>query len=344
MGLPRELTTLTKANLTAIALSKDGRVLVASDQQVGRAFAGVNTISCWNAQTLAPLPPLTRPITRAPRGSDDGTLSVAVSPLGRFAGYASFGGSYSVYDRKTQTTLWKKMGLADSLRFSPDGKWLALNDGTYKIFDSHTGALVESWRTSPEPGGTAFCFSSKGGFFASVAGRPAWKKWSANPNVSGGEMVSRRVKDWKILRTYGLPNTDVIAIAPDFSIDGVIAGASRIYSTQGFGFLGSRLRCFGFLSGRLLWEIDSRKAGVDRDFRSISDLCFSPRGEVLAVLPNQPSKIWLLDQNTGAIKRTLRVPSNQQPNCVLPGGLAFSPDGTRLFARGKNAVLVWDLN
>ena len=34
----------------------------------------------------------------------------------------------------------------------------------------------------------------------------------------------------------------------------------------------------------------------------------------------------------------------QQPNCFLPHSLAFSSDGTRLFARGKNAALVWDLN
>ena len=54
-------------------------------------------------------------------------------------------------------------------------------------------------------------------------------------------------------------------------------------------------------------------------------------------------RVFLLDSLTGAIQTSFHLGSAARTNFYVPPGLMFSPDGKRLFARGKSEVLFWDL-
>jgi len=96
-------------------------------------------------------------------------------------------------------------------------------------------------------------------------------------------------------------------------------------------------------TGKIQWELDSRTNEADPRFRFLQDACFSPDGATVALLTSAGRQVFLLDATTGRQKETLRIPASQESNSFLPHAIAFSPDGKRLFARGKSAVLVWDL-
>jgi len=66
------------------------------------------------------------------------------------------------------------------------------------------------------------------------------------------------------------------------------------------------------------------------------------REQIPRVKSNRTPSV-LLDTTTGRQKETRRIPASQKSNSILPDALAFSPDGKRLFARGADAILFWDL-
>ena len=339
-GLPRELPTSATTDVAGIALSRDGTLLAAGGY-VTRPQTTVNTVDLWNAKDLRALAPLSRPVL-GPSGIDPGTRSVALSPDGRLIAYIASVSTRNlqIFDRHTQKNLWQSPSYVSDFRFSPDGR-LALHDsrGTYRIFDAANRRPLTAWRPSPAPGGTALEFSLDGQVLASVAGRPTWKVWTANPNKSGGEIELRDTKTWRIKRTLPLPNTSSIAISPDGTM---VAGVAHIFHLPfNANYDGSILRCFSSGNGQLLWQKDTRDKKTAGELRAFSDACFSPDNSSLCLLCYD--HLFLLDAKTGQIQRTLSIPANQVSNSSLPHAIAFSPDGKRLFARGKNAVLVWDL-
>ncbi len=54
-------------------------------------------------------------------------------------------------------------------------------------------------------------------------------------------------------------------------------------------------------------------------------------------------KVFLLDSETGAIKTTLELGRAARSGFFVPLGLVFSLSGKRLFARGRDAILFWNL-
>jgi len=149
-----------------------------------------------------------------------------------------------------------------------------------------------------------------------------------------------------VIRTLSLSNTQQIAFSPDAKL---LLGVGVKYPVPFDGSnLGTRLRCFDVQTGRVIWERDKtpQRAASASDFdwsREVQCVCFSPDGKQIAVALNERAPM-LLDAHTGAVVRTFRFYSSQGNTLYLSGALAFSPDGKRLFARGQNAVVVWDLD
>lgn len=75
--------------------------------------------------------------------------------------------------------------------------------------------------------------------------------------------------------------------------------------------------------------------------------CYLLRGisglKALSAKRNMKGKVLLLDSTTGKIETTLSMGRGTGSTFFVPPALAFSPDGKHLFARGKNAILFWDL-
>lgn len=343
MGYPTELAATPGNSLTSIALSGNGRILVAAERPLP-SKATINMIYLWNSQTLKPLTPLTRPATL--RGDD--TRYAVLSPDAKTLAWSSFRSGFTFFDLKTKHSLWTKTKVsAQDVAFSPDGKLAALEyvpigvyqNGLIGVYQARTGKMVTSWTLHPAAGEGFCCFSSKGRYFASVGARPVWEQWVKARNDSGGEIELRRTSDWQVERVFHINNAKKIAFSPDES---KVLGLAPLF-TSNFGSFGSVLRCFDVTTGRVLWELDSRSKGAEPQLRFLNDACFSPDGSTLAVFANN-RQVFLLDANTREIKRTLRVSAAQESTCNFPHALAFSPDGKRLFARGNSAVLVWDLD
>lgn len=337
MGYPTELSATPGNGLTSLALSGDGRVLVAGEGINGRSKATTNTIYLWDAHTLKPLAPFQYPASRFVTL----TYCVAISPDAKTLAWSNLASGFKFSDLKTKRTLWKETkGSAQDAAFSPDGKLVALGYGVRGIYEARTGKLVTSWNLKPNVSDGTFLFSPQGRYFASDGARLGWNQWLKAPNDSGGDIELRRVRDWKIERVLALPNTEKLAFSPD---ERLLIGIANYRISNSVSLDGSRLRCFEVSSGKLKWDLDAHRAGANPELRTLIDACFSPDGTTVAVLPFG-HKVFLLDAKTGDITRTFAIPAAQEPTSHLPHALAFSPDGKRLFARGKDAVLVWDLS
>ncbi len=341
LGYPIELTATRANTLTSIALSQDGQVLVAGEQIIRPSKATKNIIHAWDGHAYRPLAHLTRPY---PAGvGDDITRCVALSADAKYIVWIDANGRLTVAKRKTQQTLWTTgaaQGFIMDAAFSPDGRSLAVKSDRFQLFEVQTGKQLKSWGPLPGESSDTMQFSPSGRYFASSGGRLPFKQREKAPNAAGGEIELRRVTDWKIERVLPLPNTDAIAFSPD---ENTIIGIAQLLTPSAFGYLGSRLRCFDLKTGKVKWELDSRHLKTNSASRFLCNACFSPDGATVAVLPARGRQLFLLDASNGEIKQTLRIPVSQEANCFLPHALAFSPDGKRLLARGKNAVLVWDL-
>jgi WD40 repeat protein len=343
-GYPTQLPTAPGHRVMSLSLSGDGRVLVASEL-VTSIRKAIHSVRLWDARTLKPLPPLqTRSFPGRHYGH--GANAVALSPDAKVLAWGAIGNGIRVADLKTRRQLWSIDCDSSNTVMSPNGRWLALKDilapvrHSVEIFEVRSGKMVAGWTLPPSESKVGFAFSPRGRYFASTGSSPQKAQWHKAPNQRGGEIEVRRVTDWKIERVLPLPNTNIIAFSPD---ECSLVGISRIYDVPYYGItVGSRLRCFDFVSGQIKWELNSRKPGADPRLQFIQDACYSPDNRWIAILTSN-SGIYLLDARTGQITRTLPLPADQIANCNLPHGLSFSPDGQRLFARGNDAVLVWDL-
>ncbi len=337
LGLPRELATSASERMLSLSLSQDGRVLAAGTLQNRPYKSAVNTIHLWDARSLKSLSPITRPLTP----NNDATYGVFLSPDGKQLTWNSFGVGISSFDLTNRRLVWTTRVTSLACAVSPDSRFVVFQRAGFQVVDGRNGTLVTSWKIGPRSGDVQVRFSPDSKWLASSAGKPKWGDWQKTPNARGGEIEVRRVGDWKQMRTLSLPNASHFAFSPDGTR---LLGVAHVYQTPlGTGSLGTRLRCFDAQTGRVLWEVDKTQEAAFSWSRKVQDVCFSADGKSIGVTPydEAPSILNALD---GKVVRTLRLPPSQQPNSSVSGGLAFSPDGKRLFARGKNAVLVWDLD
>jgi WD40 repeat protein len=348
-GYPIELPITPGPHVSSLSLSGDGRLLAAGEFYDNRPTVSTHLIRLWDARTLEPLPPLKRRAGGVPlellgvTKEDLGAFQVALSPDARTLAWSIYGGGSSFLDLKSKRTLWSVPKYCEKVAFSPDSQWVALGGWgkSFRIVQARTGKTIVTWTLRPRNGEPAFQFSPRGDYFASTGARADYGEWGKAPNESGGDIELRRVSDWKVEGVLPLPNAEVIAFSPDGRS---LIGQAPLYDVPARGgIIGTRLRCFDVSSGRVKWELDTRKPESDSRLSFVQDVSYSPDGALIAAMVMR-SEVFLLDANSGMVKRTLRVPGHQNYPSSLFNSLVFSPDGKRLFARGKSAVLVWDLN
>ena len=132
----------------------------------------------------------------------------------------------------------------------------------------------------------------------------------------------------------------------DFSPDGKrLVSASTLGSwakSSDFSAFAS-VRCWDVSTGKRLWQVKTPVlGGTSGDHAIVCDALFSPDGRFVAAYQNRQSQVFLLDGATGRVKATQSL-GQEQTELGSPSALAFAPNGKRLFVRGKNAILFWDL-
>jgi WD40 repeat protein len=348
-GYPTELPIAPDTIVWTISLSADGSLLAASTVKEGGTRPKTNFIHLWDARTLKPVPPLTRPAGRMfdPIKKkwvwDDSTYGVALSPDAKVLAWNGILKGTTFTDMKTHRALWStRSRFTIAPTFSADGRWVALYaEGVLRIVEVATGETVRELDQRPNAGEAIARFSPQGRTIAFPGVLREYVEWEKAPNKSGGNIELRRLSDWKVERTLPLPNTVNIAFSPDGLS---LIGIGRYFAMPYSGLYdGSRLRCFDLATGRVKWEFDAHNLKQDPRLYSIHDVCYSSDSTEIAVLTSSP-EVLLFDASSGHLTRTLALPISVQSRSNVLQGLAFSPDGRRLFARGSTSVLVWNLN
>jgi WD40 repeat protein len=348
-GYPTELPATTGTEIVTMALSSNGRLLVAGESIHKPAKATTNSIRLWDARSLEPLSPLNRPVTtkRIPElkrmAFDRATYNVAVSPDAKTLAWSSTHRGPIFTDLGNRQELWSLEAESGSPRFSPDGRLVALetSPNSLQIFASSTGKPIVKWHLGFMPMKTAYQFSPQGHFFASSGPLPKFGEWRKAPNQKGGGVEVRRVSDWKIERVLPLPNPSHIAFSPD---ERSLVGVGRIFPVPTQGTDGQFcVSSYDVLTGRVKWEIGPGQPEAHPGISVILEVCYSPDGVVVAVA-GVGSVVLLLSAETGQVVRSLPFQVNRGAVSPVLADLAFSPDGKRLFAYNSRAVLVWDLD
>jgi Tol biopolymer transport system component len=234
---------------------------------------------------------------------------------------------------------------ANSISFTPDGKWIAAGgwDLTIKIWDTGDGSLL---RTIHEFSGHAAPFSPDGKWIAAGADDNGVRIWDA----ASGRVLHSFLKHTQKVQT--------VAFSPDGSrlVSGgedrmlyiweiatnelvrPLAGHTDQISSAAFSPDGKRIVSAGFDGNIMVWDVVTGQnpyfplsSGHSKVFAAV----FSPDGSSIASGGSDGSvRVW--DAETGQHLREYKGDS-------IVDSVAFSPDG-KLIAAGNNdgSVTVWD--
>lgn len=199
--------------------------------------------------------------------------------------------------------------------FSPDGETLASasRDGTIRVWNWHTGIVVQVLQCSPGNTWPGIRFSSDGAYMV---------------EENQGQLLSSIWHTEKWDRVEGtLPNFRV-AIEPFVNAS---ACSGKLLVGLDTGDLST-----------CLWDIENQTASHVLDLSDTADVqltfVFSRDGTRLAMYGSS-GRIRVVDANTGESIATFEAALGQG----RPGAIAFSPDGALLAASGNPALQVWDV-
>ena len=347
LGRPKVLTIPTDRYIRAIALSRDGSILAAT----GDSGAAQNKVYFWNARTLQPSATWDSAKNRI--GSYDNS-ALSLSPLGDTVVLAPFDNGRPVplvsYNRRTQTPKWALAGgfFQSFSQFSPDGTLVASAQSVmagveYVIVRAADGKVISRWKIpdlTPELSRLAWAPDGQT-VIAIGAVRYSSEKNEAGAQLGQCTLEVRRACDGQLLRSgpSPVPVPENLAIAPD-GRSLVTLSMPDIGKSSAFW----QVEALDIATGRARWKFQRRDVDYNRtSFYMCSDVVYAPDGKTLVALEPSSGVVFWLDAHSGALKRTLKV-GGQIGGQSAPDALAFSPDGKRLYARGQNAVLVWDLD
>jgi WD40 repeat protein/serine/threonine protein kinase len=308
----------------------------------------------------------TRQLVSKPTGLDGSVVSVAFSLNGKrlAAGVFKFERPGAIWIGSAETGRVERMipahvGLISCVAFSHDGKYLAsaAEDGTVIIWDTNTGAMIETLGKDQTRGFTSVAFSPDGRYLAAATGT---RKEQALENPPG-EVRIWETSTWGKAHVLAKHTRSVNSIA--YSPDGrwlASAGSDRtvkIWDTQtgvevatllghthfvvGVAFSpdGKRLVSASEDSTLRVWDTETQETVriLQGHSGKVNGVAYSPDGKRIA---------------SSSDDRTVKVWAAEQPPVarVLGGAgrkwftdVAYSPDGKYLAgANGDRTVTIWD--
>lgn len=346
-------TTAKGASLRSIALSSNGALLAASCSESSNPKINGGDILFWDARTLKPLA----------LGNSNGmdafnsgnaqrtdnftfTLGPDAKTVGFYRVLMKNGERqpFALYDISTGKPRWKLTGTHWSFaaHFSPDGHTIGVtrsikNDMEMNFVRVADGTTIHRW-TVPQVWSdtTDFAWAPDGKTIVTVGSSPEPGKESYDEMLKlHYRFEVRRADTGKIVRFWPTRPVSNFDLAPDGR--SLVAVTYDEWETSRVNF---RAAVIDTATGRERWQFGENKS----ENRPLAAR-FAPDGKTIAVRAFYPKdRVILLDAQMGTMKRVLSAGGEIMNSFSNSTALAWAPDGKRLYARGKNAVLVWDLD
>lgn len=344
LGLPAKLHTARDTQIRSMALSANGDLLAAAGALRGRK-RGSGTIYIWNARTsqwVGTIPPVYKKDKLLGTTGFD-IYGLTFSPDAKYVGFSRVSQNWELYDVATQNLIWRFNNFVSDAQFSPDGLWVALSGyNQIAIVRASDGQLRTVCKTNPT-NSKHIAWSPDGKLVASIG---SYDK--GNPIEFHSASNGKLVKQIKSDQGFSGDTKETVA-SVNFSPDGkFLVSASSLGQRSSLDnekiekF--APIRLYDVSSGLVVWEIKTTTLGGTKDNpNSICDAIFSPDGRTIAAYEYRAGKVFLLDSATAAINKTLTIGNAERSTFFVPPGLKFSPDGKRLFVRGKEDILFWNL-
>lgn len=329
-----------EGSITRVAFSPDGGVLTS---------ASGNTVRLWDPRT-----------GKLAHTLDHGNwvFDMAFSPDGRgLASGSSIDGTVSFWDvrsgRLVRTLKGEKGQPVFKLAFIPHSSVLAVGGLGLRFWDTMNGALI---RTLEEGALRDFTFSADGLQLA------AWEQannsvrlWDTQTGKPIPELKGSGSEEYNTMQiaAFSLDGRRLAAGSQDGSVHlwdvqsgkhirrlsghGAPSISSVAFSPDGdtlvSGFVGHTVQLWDLGSGQLIHNLFGH--GLGQDWQEADDLAFSPDGSLLASLEAHKNTVLLWDTQGGRLVRTLEGAEGGFE------GVAFSPDGRILAARGYKSASLW---
>ncbi|PQV65127.1 hypothetical protein B1R32_102134 [Abditibacterium utsteinense] len=338
LGRPQRWNTAPDNDIRSMALSRNGEVLAVSGSlrsKSGRWKPGSGTIYFWNARTGARLSPFLPVYTRDKTGFTHGfdIYALKLSPDAKQIGFSRVHQNWALYNVATRKQLWSFPQFISDAEFSCDGRFIALSvDADVFIVGASDGRVRAHWKRRGSPNSQDLAWAPDGKIVADIG------SYDENDPIE-----LRQAADGKLVRRIQRKYASSVAFSPNGKRLVVAAALLEISSSQSLDSF-APVRCYEVATGALKWEVKATSlGGTDFQHAAFCDAVFSPDGRTIAVYQYNNRRVLLLDSTTGKTKKILNLGRAEPTPFFVPPALAFSPDGKRLFARGRSAVLVWDL-